>query len=60
MVRMLNVHVQPTETTWQESRMFMYNLQKQHGENLECPCTTYINNMVRISNVHVQPTETTW
>jgi len=38
----------------------MYNLQKQNGENLECPCTAYRNNMVRISNVHVQPTETIW
>jgi len=40
--------------------MFMYNIHKQHGENLECPCTTYRNNMVRMSNVHVQPTLTTW
>jgi len=40
--------------------MFMYNIHKQHGENLECPYTTYRNNMVRMSNVHVQPTLTTW
>jgi len=40
--------------------LLLYDLQKPHGENLEFPCTTYRNNMVRISNVHVQHTETTW
>ena len=40
--------------------MSMYNLQKQHGEHLECPCTAYRHNMMRMSNVHVQPTDTIW